>query len=241
MTIRRSAAQRPDIDKPLIGAGSLIIPSEKPFNILSFKSGQEADARGESRPVGQDGAACHAEARGGGSAWSEFQLGYCFDNAAGVGLQAAVKLRLTVTEARQLAAAAPGSSADSERPLAQAPPPAAPASAAASTNLLFFIKDTNGLILKQENILAADLDKGPLGSTNTYDLVFDGRFEPERGYYLVVAGQTKVQATADQAARSSLEVSQCSLEIIWQTAAGPNAPAPLPRPAASQPAPSAQS
>ncbi len=218
--VRRSASERPDVGPAQVTAGGVTIPGDAVFNLTSFKSGQAGTARGTAEAVGANGATCLAEASDGGSAWGEFQLGYCFDNESGVPLEAAVKLRLTATESA------------SDGPVPGSPQPGSTAGQAGgetkSTNALrFFIKDTNGLVIKEEDLLSSDLAKGPDSSGTTYDLVFDARFEPNRGYYLVLGGRTEVQAEESHRVSASLSVGQCGFQIEWREArpvAGVSAP-----------------
>jgi hypothetical protein len=62
------------------------------------------------------------------------------------------------------------------------------------------------------------LEKGPDSSDTTYDLVFDARFEPDRGYYLVLGGRSEVQAETGHRVSASLSVEQCGLQIEWRPA-----------------------
>jgi hypothetical protein len=199
----------------------LTIPGDAVFNLTSFKSGQAGTARGTAEAVGANGATCLAEASDGGSAWGEFQLGYCFDNESGVALEAAVKLRLTATESAS-GGPEPGS------PQHGSSAGEAGGATTTSTNALrFFIKDTNGLVIKEEDLLSSNLEKGPDSSGTTYDLVFDARFEPNRGYYLVLGGRTEVQAEESHRVSASLSIGQYGLQIEWREAqpvAGVSAP-----------------
>jgi hypothetical protein len=237
MTVRKPASQRPDVDQGGAASGSLSIPATREFNITSFKSGQTGAARGTSDPVAGSGADCRAEARDGGSAWGEFQLGYCFDNTSRQLLSAAVKVRLSVAES-SASGQADGPAAD--RAVAQAGGAAGVQSPATtqgtgdrpdggstipSTNLLlkFFIKDTNGLVLKEQSLVSASSEKGPHSANGVREVVFDARFEPDRGYYLVIAGRADAQAASGQSAQAALSVTQCAMEIVWEGAAPPAA------------------
>jgi len=240
MTVRKPASERTDINQARAASGALSIPSAQPFNITSFKSGQEGAARGECKSTDGNGATCRADARDGGSAWGEFQLGYCFDNVAKVPLSAAVKLRLTVAESTSISrpsgeptasmpALQSGASANAggntpaanQRSAASAEAAGTPTTAKAF--LKFFIKDTNGVLLKEQSLVAETLDRGPHSSHDTRDVVFDARFEPDRGYYLVIAGRAEVQSAAGQASQITLDVTPCTIEIVWQGTTAPAA------------------
>lgn len=202
LDVKKPAAERPDITPGAASTGRLVVPGETAFNLTSFKSGQIGSARGASDPAGSNGAACRAEARDGGSAWGEVQLGYCLDNAAGRSLQAVLKVKVRVT-----------GSISAE----QATPPKGGWSTA-SNNLVFLIKDTYGLVLKQEQLFIQDLEKGAGASSVAHDLVFEVRLEPDRGYYFVLSGRCEVQAAASQSVTSSLEAADYELELSWRGA-----------------------
>jgi hypothetical protein len=202
MRVRKPASQRPDVDLAIASKGKLVIPGGGAFNLTSFKSGQMGAARGLSEAIGNDGARCRAEARDGGSAWGEYQLGYCFDNVTDVPLDATVRLRLTVTESTSTG------EADEEE---------ANSLATATGTLVFFIKDaTTGLNVRKESLLSSDLEKGAASTHTPHDLVFDARFESGHGYYLVIAGRAEVKAAAARSVACSLDVARCSLEIAWR-------------------------
>jgi hypothetical protein len=213
--IKRSATERPDIDRTVVSSGSLVLPAKTAFNITSVQSAQVGTGRGTADFAGNNGAKCAAEARDGGSAWGEFQLGYCFDNVADQPLQAAVKLRLKATGGTSLSSREHVTTQPAE------PPPRAVSS------LIFFIKDTNGIVLKKEQLFTGDLDKGAGSNSATQDLVFDAHFEPQRGYYLVVSGRADAQAAQAQNVVCSLDVADCAMEIDWQPAAPAGASAPV--------------
>ena len=188
------------------------IPDTENFNYSSYRSGQTGGGRGDSKPESKNGAVCRAEAANDSSAWGEFQLGYCFDNAGEAPLDATVKLRVKVSETNE---------AKKKEGTAEGVPPMA-----ANASLTFFIKDSNGSFLKTENLLGNSLDKGPNVSGVSHDLAFDARFEPKRGYYLMMAGRSEVQAPEGQSATVTLEVKEAALEIEWRPAASAAAPEP---------------
>ncbi len=202
-SVRRPAAERPDVEQSVAASGAMALPADASFNITSFKSGQDGNARGEAKPVGNNGAACVADVQGNGSAWGEFQLGYCFDNTSGAPLNAKVKLHLNVNEGNALQNSG-----------------AQPAAAKTTTanSLRFFIKDTNGVILKEETLVSGSMEKGPNTTGGKHDLFFGARFEPQRGYYLVIAGRTEAHSNNGASANTSLEVTECALEITWGAA-----------------------
>ncbi len=201
--VRRPATQRPDIDRAQTASGVLALPKEQPYNVVSFKSGQSGEARGESKAVGSDGVTCRAEGEVGGSAWGEFQLGYCFDNVTGDRLNASVRLKTSVTESVSLRPGATGTEL-------------ARGASTAAVKLTFFIKDTNGLVVRSEDLLNSSLETGPHSTTNVHDLIFDASFEPQRGYYLVLAGRVDAEAAENQKVSASLAVAGCLIDIRWQ-------------------------
>jgi hypothetical protein len=227
--IQRKASDRPDVTGPNASSGRFLIPAEVPFNITSFKSGQSGAARGTSEQIGTNGAVCRADAREGGSAWGEVQLGYCLDNATGKGLQAVAKVRVRVK----------GSIAAEEQI------PKQNGRSVASNGLLFFVKDTYGLILRQEPLYSQDLEKGSGATTTSHDLAFDVRLEPDRGYYFAISGRSDAQAAPAQAVNCSLEVSEFGIELSWQPVSAAQStkeaaqPAGSSAPASARPSPGA--
>ena len=157
---------------------------------------------------------CKAEASDGGSAWGEFHLGYTFDNQSGAVLDGAVKLRIK---------------ANQKRTLEHAPDETVADSSVASISLKFFIKDTNGQTIRGEDLLVGSDQKGPATASLAQDLAFDARFEPDRGYYLVLSGRAETQTGKAHTASAALEISGLVMEITWKPAAdakaGPRAAA----------------
>ena len=222
LDVKKPAAERPDITPGTAAAGRLVMPGETAFNLTSFKSGQVGPARGASDPAGSNGAVCRAEARDGGSAWGEVQIGYCLDNAAGRPLLAVAKVKVRVKGSISAEPTAPPQSSRST----------------ASNNLVFLIKDTYGLVLKQEQLFTQDLERGAGATTAAHDLVFEVRLEPDRGYYFLLAGRSDVQAAESQSVTSALEAADYALELSWhdapaagRTPATASAPSPTSSPA----------
>lgn len=201
MVVKKLASERPDIDRAIAGKGSLVVPTAEAFNYSSFNSGQTGTARGEAALVGKDGARCAAQASDGGSAWGEFQIGYTFDNTTGAPLDAAVKLKLRLTQTQTTS----GTALDARG-----------IETTGKSALRFFIKDTVGLTIKSEDVATSTLLKGPTSHTDTHDIVFDARFEPDRGYYLVLAGRIDVTASGGGNATLAMDVQQATMEIVWR-------------------------
>ncbi|HUN79936.1 MAG TPA: hypothetical protein VMV81_00335 [Phycisphaerae bacterium] len=202
--VKRSPADRPDVDKTTVSRGSLNLPAAQPFNYVSYTSAQVGDAsRGESAAVGKDAARCSAKAADTGSAWGEMQVGYCFDNMTGGPLNGAVHLRFDVVSKQT----SKGPTEDDHGNLTTA-----------KSHLHFLIKDSAGLSLKNEALGESTLAKGPSSWTNKVDTTFDARFEPERGYYLVLAGRTDAQAAKGADVEAAIEIKNLSLEIAWRPA-----------------------
>ncbi len=201
MRARKSAAERPDVDRQMASKGALAIPGDAAFNLTSVQSGQTGDARGQAEMGGHDGISCRVEARSGGSAWGEFQLGYCFDNTAESALDATVKVRLTVSESTKTEQV--GELGEDE-------------ASTAKSVLTFFIKDTNGLVLRRESLVSDEPEQGSAATSLVHELAYEARFEAGRGYYLVIAGRAEVQAAASQSVGRTLEVTGCSMELAWR-------------------------
>lgn len=201
--VRKGKADRPDLTAQMVAQGTLAIPASTAFNLTSFRSEQDQDARGESVAVGKDGARCRATARNGGSAWGEFLLGYDFDNTTSADLDAVVKIRLQYADSIEISRADPASDAPA---------------ASATTTLVFEIKDSNGVVVRRETLAGTSGAKGPRSQKGTREAVFDARFQNGLGYYLAVFGRCQAHAAASNSALEvSLEISQCTLEISWQS------------------------
>lgn len=201
MVVKKPASERPDVDRAMAGKGSLVVPTAQAFNYSSFNSGQTGTARGEAALVGKDGARCAAQASDGGSAWGEFQIGYTFDNTTGGPLDAAVKLKLRLAQTQTTSGTAPDAHG---------------IETTGKSALRFFIKDSVGLTIKAEDVATSTLMKGPTSHTDTHDIVFDARFEPDRGYYLVLAGRIDVTAAGGGNATLAMDVQQATMEIAWR-------------------------
>ena len=201
--VKKSPGERPDVDRALASKGKLALPADQQFNYVSFTSGQVGISRGESAPVGKDGARCSAKATDGGSAWGEMQLGYCFDNMSGGPLNGSVHLRFDVTSKQS----SKGPAEDEHG-----------TQATAKSHLHFLIKDSAGLTIKTDHLGESALGKGPQAWSNKVDTTFDARFEPERGYYLVLAGRTDTQAVKGAEVEASIDIEHLSLEINWRPA-----------------------
>jgi hypothetical protein len=188
--VKKSPAERPDVDKAIATKGALSLPSAQPFNYVSYTSGQVGESRGES-------------AADGGSAWGEFQVGYCFDNMTGGPLNGSAHLRFK--QNTKQSAKAPLEDAKGNKTTSK-------------SQLRFLIKDSVGMTLKTEQLGDYSLDKGPQTGANSIDMVFDARFESERGYYLVLLGRTDTQAVKTSGVESSIDIEGLSLEITWRPA-----------------------
>lgn len=201
--VKLPEAERPDIDSAAASSGGLTVPGPADFNYASFRSGQVGAGRGESKRSGPAGAMCRAECQKDGSAWGEFQFGYTFDNKTGKALDAVVKVRLKVSESNNVSTQ-PGDE------IAGAP--------TATSALTFFIKDSIGAELKNANLLSTVIGSGPKSSGNQQELVFDARFEPDRGYYLIVSGRCDTNAGDAESLSATVEISDLSIEISWKPA-----------------------
>lgn len=203
-----SEALRQDIDDAAVSRSTLTVPGSAEMNYASFRSGQTGLARGESHKAGANGARCRAECEPDGAAWGEFQIGYSFDNRASKALDAIVKLRLKVTETRETAGRVDEGIEKST---------------SAKAALRFFIKDTYGIEHKSVDIITSSLALGPKFAGREQEFVFDARFEPERGYYLIIAGRSEVSSEKGAKASAAVEVADAALEIVWTPPAAASA------------------
>lgn len=202
INLRIPAAERPDVDASVVARGTISLPGKTPFNLKSFVSNQENDGRGEATAVGADGAVCRAEAHDGGSAWGRFVLGYDFDNDTSGPLEAVVKVRVRHMESNNVSKGAGDEQSTSST----------------STGLVFRIQDTNGVVVRSEDLASGSLSEGPRAVTRSHELSFDARFESGRGYYLAIYGRCEAKAGPSKSAEVSLEISEYNLDIAWKPA-----------------------
>ena len=201
--VRMPAAERPDIS-PSVSRGAIRIPGEVPFNYPRFSSGQEGpESRGSAVASAEAGANCVAEVKGEGKAWGSFQLGYAFDHQETKVSQCVVRVRLKAEESASASAATGENSVKGPE---------------GSVNLVFFMKDSMGLTIKEESLATSTLNRGPRSATTQHDFVFDAELQPERGYYVVVSGRAEAISVAGAASRVDLKVSDVDLEIRWADA-----------------------
>ncbi|MCB9853640.1 MAG: hypothetical protein H6819_11135 [Phycisphaerales bacterium] len=199
-SVRLPAAERPDV-VPTATSEAIRVPADVAFNYPRFSSGQEGpDARGSASAAGVDGAICFAEAKGQGKAWGSFQLGYAFDHQSKSASHCVVRIRLTAAEsgaASKNDGVTDGQSADG------------------SVALVFFMKDSMGLTVKEESLAASTLNRGPREATTQHDFVFDAELQPERGYYVIVSGRVDTSSVEGTASRVELKVSDVAMDIRW--------------------------
>lgn len=226
LEVRTPASKRPDID--LAKSPDIIkIPGQAEFNFQSFRKqawGPEGTGHCFAKPVGKNGAICHASASDTTGAWSEFQFGYCFDNTSTSPLDGVVKLHLKMREsvANETSEKAPAAEAPDDD--LETPQPVATGA------LSFFIKDTNGRLIRREDLLATTLSKGPSSNSQARELVFDARLEPNTGYYFVLAARADVTAIKNGRSSIEVEVSDVSLELNCKPADSKSALAPTAAP-----------
>lgn len=210
VNVRLPERERPDVDEAALSGGRRKIPADSAFNIASFTSGQQGQqARGSSAAVGTDGATCEAKVTGEGSSWGAFQLGYTFDNMTNRAINATVRLRLDAKASLTREGSAPDQSTQPS----------------GSANLTFVVKDTLGVVVRQEVLCSATIATGPREESRRHDVVFDAKLEPNRGYYLVIAGRADATTPKDLSADVSIGVSGVSLEIEWNAATASTQPA----------------
>ncbi len=204
-SIRLSAAERPDIATGNGTSGTIQIPGETAFNYPKFSSGQEGnDARGSAIRVSNTAASCSAEVKGEGKAWGAFQLGYGFDHQTKSESKCTLRVRLKSQE-----------TAEHETPsnieLKSKP--------TGLVNLVFILKDANGITVTEETLVSSTLRKGPRAGWASHDISFDATLLPEHGYYVVLSGRSEASANAeDVAALVALEVSDISINLKWSPA-----------------------
>lgn len=180
VNVRVAEKDRPDWDAATVAAGRRTIPAGEPFNIAKYTSGQDgANAQGNSGRFDPNGAICSAEVTGEGTAWGAFQMGYTFDNMTGRPLAATIRLKLDVDSALRQARKYADDRVDQ--------------SGAASVH--FVLKDSLGVVVRQETLHAASIGSASTEESRKFDLIFESRLEPSRGYYLVIAGRADVTSS----------------------------------------------
>ena len=197
----RLPVDRPDVTVDRLAKGGVSLPGADAFNVTSFESGQDGDGRGESKATGSNGTTCKAESGTTGVGKASFMLGYTFDNQSGKPLDVVVKLKLKHEAQIELS---PG-----ETPIGKQPP-------AASNTLAFVVRDSAGVVLKNEVLTTSTSDIGPKSSSGSQDLAFDVRCPVDRGYYFVIAGACEARNGTGRSASVNMTVSDISLELDWR-------------------------
>jgi hypothetical protein len=197
---KRPPSERADIEERQFTSGPIRIPESAPFNFTSYRSGQTETGQGVTQPAGKNGVSSKVEAKNGGSAWAEFDLGYTFDLVGPRPQAGVVRLRLKSTRTQKLEHPATTSGPSGE-------------SSTSSGQLRFVVKDSNGRLLRDENLLAGGGERSPTDVQQSHELAFDVPFEPGLGYYLVIAGRCDVQTISGDSATVTLGINDASLEI----------------------------
>ncbi len=204
VSVRVAEKDRPDIAPDSSSTGKRSIPTDAALNVIKFTSGQEGEAaRGFAGADERQGATCHAEVTGAGSAWGAFQIGYTFDNMTGKALLATFRLKTNVEGALSYASPPDGD------------PNVTPTGSAMASLIL---KDTLGVVVRQESLYTAALSTGAKASSRGHDAVFEARLEPGRGYYFVVTGRAEATCLNGQNARIELAATNVNFEIAWRPA-----------------------
>jgi hypothetical protein len=197
--VSRPPDQRPDLGDDIAARGPIKLPSGTPFNLVSPSSRENGtcDARCTASPTGA--ASARVAAENGGSGWAEFQVGYTFDHTGKQPLGAVIELTV---ELQQLIETSGNDPASTSR-----------------VNVVFLIKDTNGRTLHNETLLANSSERGARRWSARQSTALDATFDPEFGYYVVVAARVEATSAAGQKAAAQLEMKQCEMTITWKNAA----------------------
>ncbi|HWL93812.1 MAG TPA: hypothetical protein VNT79_09780 [Phycisphaerae bacterium] len=200
--IRIAEHDRPDLEPEMAASGQRAVPKDAAFNIAKFTSGQEGEtARGESRAIELNGATCQAEVTGTGSAWGAFQLGYTFDNMSGRPLNAVVRLKLDVKGGATY-------ETKDRNDLENVP--------AGSGTVNFVLKDSLGVLVRQEALYSAGMGTGARSASRRHDIVFEARLESGRGYYMMLLGRADASSSAGQSVKVDVAATNVSMEIEWK-------------------------
>ncbi len=207
-SIRMVESARPDLDEAALAIGHRTIPADTSFNIAKFTSGQEGErAAGKSGRLDKAGATCSAGVVGEGTAWGVFQLGYAFDNASSGPVAAKIRLKLS-------SATAASSKSDS-KDYNDVP--------TGNLSLDFVVKDSVGVVLRQESLYAGDLGSGAADAKRVHDLTFEVKLSPGRGFYLVLTGRSEVTCKENHQAETSLSAENVEMRIDWKPEAASSA------------------
>lgn len=197
VNVRVAEKDRPDWDTAAVASGRRTIPTSEPFNITKFTSGQDgADARGSSGRFDPNGAICTAAVSGEGTAWGAFQIGYAFDNMTGRSLSVTIRLKLDVNSTLRHVMKSASEQIDQ----------------AGTASIHFVLKDSLGVVIRQETLHTASIGSGSTEESRKYDLIFESKLEPNRGYYLVLAGRADV-TSPPKGSEVSVEVRAANVEF----------------------------
>jgi len=208
----RLPVDRPDVTVERLATGGASLPGSDAFNVISFESAQDGDGRGESKANGPAGAVCKAESGTNGVGKASFMIGYTFDNQTGKPMDVIVKLKLKHDATIELS---PG-----ETPIGKQPP-------GGSNTLTFVVRDSVGVVLKNEVLTTSTSEAGARNSAGSHDLAFDVNCPADRGYYFVIAGNCEARNGTGRSASVGMTVSDISLDLAWKSASGV-----IPRPTA---------
>lgn len=188
-----------DVSPARLARGPLHVPQDAPFNLTYPTSSQTGGGKGEAAADPAGKALCAATCEGAGTAAAEFRLGYKIDLPHGDG--AAARISIDVTAQRKLDIRGEG------------------LETSAFHTLWAFIKDSKGVVIKKETLLAAEgaAADGMLHLVSGFDAPLAG----DTDYYIIIAGRANASASADERASVRLEVTSAAIVITLD----PNRPA----------------
>jgi len=192
--VKVAPEQQLAVNGDLAAGKTLRLPADKALNIHDALRTSSGRAKADSDATETGTAFCSAEARDGGKASAEFQLGACLYNGSGKELIATVTFRIAYEHRAQsthLAAA----------------------ETAGKVLLKLFIRDAVGRIVKEQVLASSSSRTGPRSWSGRETQTFDVRLQPDLAYHVVLAGRVQAAAEAQTSARARIDIKKLELEI----------------------------
>lgn len=187
------------------GAATTQLPQDYEFSIHRTTFTNDSGLGGTAEPAASaaaDGsAAVSVKVAEGGEASAVFQLGHAFENKSAhqVDLDVLVRFHFEYT--------AESSSAD--QPVD------------GSVGLKLYARDDRNRLVRNDELIAHPLDKGPTQGSGDRDHRFTLTLGPGRSVSVFLAGQTQAKALPGRAGNCSLKISGLGMEVTTRSAPAP--------------------
>ena len=186
-------------------AGTTKLPQDHKFSIHRTTSTNDSGLGGTAEPTASaaaDGSAnVSVKVAEGGQASAVFQLGHAFEN------KSAQQVDLDVLVRFHFEYAAESSSAD--QPVD------------GSVGLKLYARDDRNRLVRNDELIAHPLDKGPTQGSGDREHRFTLTLGPGRSVSVFLAGQTQAKALPGRAGNCSLKISGLGMEITTRSAPAP--------------------